>query len=579
MSAFAGVFTRRPAEDPTYKAHCRVLEAALTSTAPEARFERAARQNCSVWKFDSGAFAEPAFLHDDANTISALAGHPYIETLTGSSRSEHLRFLATAARCGRHMDFAKARGSFSLVYADAQARRLVLATDALGVRPVYFIDDGHDVIFSSTLNLLRAFGSAVTGAADERAAVEMAVFGFALASRSGFRDVQCLVGGSVAQFDSTGVSVLSQYWNMSKLPFISNESIDDSLDAVSHAFEEAVRIRRSTDSIVMATLSGGMDSRAVVASLRRQGAEVHSLNFAPPDSQDFLFGREIAAALGCNHTEVPLRSGSVLERMCFAFEKWQQADSVVRHPASQPRLVWSGDGGSVTMGHVYLTPDMFDAAESGDTDAAVHKLLWDQRWIVPRKVLRAEDATRISSYPFLGLKEVLSGLECRDPGRRLHMMLMATDQRRHMHPYYEAIFAHRSDMQLPFFDRAFVEAVLERPVRPFLNHHFYNKWFGRFQRAVFAVPWQVYPGHEPCPVPCATRFVYQWSNSFDAVGRRQGRDKYVSVVRALLAQRAFAGTAISPFRLRAALVATALRVRDLTYALRFAAKVSDPCAP
>jgi asparagine synthase (glutamine-hydrolysing) len=573
MTAFAGFFHRNSLDSQSLESSRADLKAALGLCAPSKRFEEIQVANCAIYKFDVNAFAGRAIESDGIARASTLAGHPLIETLEGVNREHHLAFLTESARAGRFTDFAHARGVFSFVFVDSRVPRLVLATDALGVRPLYYADDGRRVVFSSTFSLFRHLDRSLTGGSDERAGVELAVLGFPLGDRTGLRNVKCVPGGCVLEFDCTGVKRVN-YWRMA-LDLIRDETEADAHKALFDAFQDAVTLRLSGQSVVMATLSGGMDSRAVVAALRHQGVGVNTLNFAPEGSQDLIYGRRIAAALGCNHTEVPIESGSVLDRTKLSVQTWQEHASDARHPADKPNLLWSGDGGSVTLGHVYLSDEIVAAAESGVYDRAIELLLSDNAWVVPRGILRRDRADEIASYPTLGLVEALNTVFSADPGRRLHMTLMATDQRRHMHPHFESIYEHECEMHLPFFDREFVEQVLVRPVSPFLHHRLYNKWFRLFQPEVMTVPWQSYPGHEPCPVTESVELRYQWSAEFSREFRAQERSRYLRTVRNRLAAGGFAGTAVSASRAALAWALTASRIRDLTYALRFSTIVSD----
>jgi asparagine synthase (glutamine-hydrolysing) len=574
MTAFAGVFLRSKLDSQSLDSCYADLKAALGLCAPAKPFDEIRVSGCGIHKWDVGAFDGRAMESEGIAVASALAGHPLIETLPGADRRHHLAFLMESARVGRFTDFSRARGAFSFVYADSRVPRLILATDALGIRPLYYADDGEKVVFSSTFSLFRHLDRKLTGGGDERAGVELAVFGFPLGDRTALRNVKCAPGGVVLEFDSTGVK-RTDYWRTAALGLIQDATEADAHQAIWDAFNDAVSLRLSGQSVVMATLSGGMDSRAIVAALRQRGVGVNTLNFAPQRSQDLVYGRRIAAALGCNHTEVPIETGSVLDRTKLCVRTWQEHTNVARHPADRPNLVWSGDGGSVTLGHVYLSDGIVAAAAPGAYDRAIDLLLAENGWIVPRGILRKERVEEIAAYPKVGLVETLNAVFSGDPGRRLHMMLMATDQRRHMHPHFESIYEHECEVHLPFFDRRFIEQVLSRPAGPFLHHRFYNKWFRLFQPEVMAVPWQSYPGHEPCPVADLDNLRYQWTEEISREFRAKERSRYLRAVRNRLATMGFAGTAVSASRAALAWAATASRLRDLTHALRFSAIVSD----
>ncbi len=528
--------------------------------------------NCILQKFDFGAYGSRGLAVENA-TAAVVCGHPYIDQLRGAQRIDHLRFLATCVHEGRLKDFCQSRGSFSFACVEANSCRLTLAADCLGIRPLYYSDDGERVIFSSTLAPFRQLGRRITGGRCERGSVEMAVFGYSLGDRTEWERVRCVPSGSALVF-TREPTVCVKYWSMSAAPQIRDSSEQETLKKVFDAFTDAVLLRCVGESVVLAMLSGGMDSRAVVAMLRTQGIEVNSLNFAPAGSQDLVYGRGAAEALGCNHAEVAMEGG-VLDGIRSALRPWQKRQKDGERTVEHPYLVWTGDGGSVTLGHVYLTDDAVQLAEAGKCETAIELLLSEQSWVVPRRVLRKERVQDVSAYLKKGLLEELSELKSSDPGRRLHLLLMATNQRRHMYPHFELIYEHRCELQMPFFDKNLVETIISRPVGPFLRHRFYNKWFGLFQSAATSVPWQSYPGHEVCPVVSREDLTYQWTQgSMSATHRKEQREYVLRAARALLARK-FGATAVSPGRVAIALAATALGVRDLTYALRFSSVLAE----
>jgi asparagine synthase (glutamine-hydrolysing) len=575
MSGIVGVFWRKSCDEHVALAAYEVLKREIGSSTDSQGLTEIRIRHCLLLKFDFGAYGSTGLVSDNG-VVSAVCGHPYVAHLREGARISHLRYLAAAARGRRLSDFARSRGSFSFVYADEAEPRLMLAADCLGVRPLYYADDGNVVVISSTLVPFRGLPQSIVGRRDERATVETAVFGFPLADRTQWQAVRCVAPGCALTFAS-GTAERTQYWSMSRVPRAPAESQKQALEAILESFRDAVALRVAGESSVLAHLSGGMDSRSVVAILRSMGIEVNTLNIAAPDSQDLLYGRMIAEALGCNHTEVPAATDRVFDSVRLAQVDWHAKLEREGHWVERPNLVWSGDGGSVTLGHVYLTDGIVEAAESEDWDRAIDVLLAERWWTVPKRVLRKQRINEIVGYPRDGLIESLSEHSSSDSGRRLHMMLMATDQRRHLHPYFEHIYEHRCELQLPFFDRRLVEAVIGRPARPFLYHRFYNRWFELLPEAVMSVPWQVYLGHEPCPVASADRaeLQHQWSQRSLSLMRRPERRRYLAKTAFSLLTGGFARTAVSAPRLSVAWAATALRVCDLTYALKFSSMLAN----
>lgn len=573
MSALIGVFWRASRGEAAGRAALEALKEGIRSSVETAASSEIGLQNCRLLKTDFGAYGSSGIVRD-GNAVVAVCGHPYLDHLKSDARSSHVEFLATAAEAGLPAALAQARGSFSLAGVLPGGTRLALATDCLGVRPLYYADDGEIVVFSSTLAPFGRLSESLIGRRDERAAVERAVLGFPLGDRTGWTGVRCVPPGCVLLFTEAGVEHV-QYWSMSAAPTVHEGSRHESLHEIYETFSDAVALRARGSTAATAMLSGGMDSRAIVAALRSLDIAVDSLNFSPPGSQDSIYGARIAAALESRHTEVPTNGYDVLDNLCSALERLPPPDGRNERTTTRRNPIWSGDGGSVTLGHVYLTEEMIESAEAGGDPRTIDLMQSRLFWTVPRRLLRSDRASELMSYPQDGLLEALRAQQHPDPGRRLHMMLMATDQRRHLHPHFERIYEHRCELELPFFDRRFVEAIVARPVRPFLYHRFYNRWFELFAPEVMSVPWQAYPGHEPCPVAASEQLEYQWTDEALLPTHRVERRRYLGrTARALMAGE-FSRTAISARRLAIAWTATAFGIRDLTYALRFAALLAE----
>lgn len=111
-----------------------------------------------------------------------------------------------------------------------------------------------------------------------------------------------------------------------------------------------------------------------------------------------------------------------------------------------------------------------------------------------------------------GILEQMREFPCEDPARTYHMFLMMNDQRRHLYPHWENAATHGMQFHVPFFDSQFLETMLTFPLDWGLRHDLYYQWMELFDPAARSVPWQVYPGHKPCPVPSSQQWPTQWAN-------------------------------------------------------------------
>jgi asparagine synthase (glutamine-hydrolysing) len=566
MTLLAGVYARRIG-DPVPESLCDATERAL-SRHPNEQIDRFRDHRCFLVKADVGAFGEKAF-RIDADAVSLMCGEPLLDhgDRTRRSRTLDLDELHDAFSRENLELLSKARGVFSAAHYQRESGTLILVTDKLGIRPMYYWLGERFVIFASAIRILEQI-SEIPKAMDVRAVTEENSLGYALADRTAFASVALLKSAEILRV-AGDESTRRQYWRWDDVK-TSARPMNELVQEAHAQFVDAVAIRAGGDSTTVAFLSGGLDSRAIVTALRDQGLRVHSFNFSVNGLQDQVFGAAFAERIGTIHTERPMQPTESVSAKVLA-ETWIVSPERVAQPAERPGLVWSGDGGSVTLGHVYLNRAMVEAARAGDAEAAIQ--LSSNGWgsEVPRRLLTSELLGSLSGKsPRRGLVEELDALHCDDAGRGLHLVLMHNDQRRHLAAHFEGIDLSRLEYQLPFFDSAFVESVLRVPLDFCLGHKLYMEWLRCFPEVVLSVPWQAYPGHEPCPLPIPSGIRYQWGEEVARIARDAHRRKLSQQAAQLLRAPDFPKPLLHRQYLRLAIWLYRLRLRDVGYVIRAA---------
>jgi asparagine synthase (glutamine-hydrolysing) len=527
-------------------------------------------------KVDIGAFGAPAAYGDEAGNISMLAGEPLLCDTPNSEvadRYEDLRRLHAEWIQSNWDGLTNCCGTYCAVHYNRRDHRIGLIADKVGLRPIYYWVGPELVVFATALRILENL-DAVPKEMDLRGVTEIACFGYPLADRTVYLGISTLRAGEVVHVSEKSVHKL-EYWRWDRLsPSKANPS-EVSRDAY-RRFMAGVKRRVRGESTAVAFLSGGLDSRVIAAALRSCNVNIHTVNYAPRQTQDEVFATDASKVLGTTHHYLewdPSRladGGPLYNRIGVT----ALLESVNSKSATSPqrRLVWSGDGGSVGLGHVHLNAEIVALAHAGETEAAVDAFRRSNSFGIPRRLFKPNIVDTIVSIPTRGIRDELARLECADRGRAFHLFLMLNDQRRMKFHFFENIDLERFELQYPFFDSEFLELILSNPVNDFLGHHFYMEWLKNFSPAITSVPWQAYPGHVPCPLPIREELRYQWSSqSWDHATRRRAKQALLAHGRRFLGAASFPDKIIDRGRLRLAVWLTGTGIRNYDYLIRTAA--------
>ena len=169
------------------------------------------------------------------------------------------------------------RGMFALALWDRARRRLYLARDRFGIKPLYLYEDARCLAFASEAKALLALPF-VPREADPLAIKEYLTLQHTLGSRSAFRGIRRLEPARLLRVSPEG-RVEREYWSLSYADQ-ANGSPGSASEAVRAALTEAVTGHLVSDVPVGALLSGGLDSGARVAGVSRHAAHVHGLHGA-----------------------------------------------------------------------------------------------------------------------------------------------------------------------------------------------------------------------------------------------------------------------------------------------------------
>ncbi|HEU4942946.1 MAG TPA: asparagine synthase (glutamine-hydrolyzing) [Gaiellaceae bacterium] len=251
------------------------------------------------------------------------------------------------------------RGMFAVAIWDSPRRRLVVARDRFGIKPLYYREDGGELAFASELRALPR------GEVDADALEAFLAFNSVPAPYSIFRGTRKLPAGHLLVWED-GTTRIERYARPA--PVRASEARDE--DAAELAEELRARLRDSVRAHLIADvpvgvlLSGGVDSSLLAALAAQESDEaVHtfSIGFEERSFDELGDARSVAAMYGTRHEELVLRPDAalLLPRLAEAFDE-PFADSsalptylVSELAARHVKVALSGEGGDELFGGYY----------------------------------------------------------------------------------------------------------------------------------------------------------------------------------------------------------------------------------
>jgi asparagine synthase (glutamine-hydrolysing) len=224
---------------------------------------------------------------------------------------------------------ASLRGMFAFACWDPSRRRLLLARDPLGIKPLYLARRDHgpgewSLAFASEVRALLASGLLGPPRLDPVAAASVVWNGFVAGPRTAIQGIESLWPGQLRIFDARGAEQEARrFWNV-PAPGAGGEMDEERLGS---ALEECVRLHLVSDVPLGVFLSGGIDS-SVVANLAQKAnrGPVHTftLAFEEGEFNEGPIARRIAGAIGTEHREVVLKEQEFVGELGKALDSLDQ---------------------------------------------------------------------------------------------------------------------------------------------------------------------------------------------------------------------------------------------------------------
>ncbi len=267
-------------------------------------------------------------------------------------------------------------GMFAFAIWDGEEQTLFLARDRMGIKPLYFSQDGRRFLFGSNVQALLAMGDCDTRLDAESLHHLFTLHAVVPAPGTLFRGICKCPPAHCMTLNASGGLRIERYWNLeAKRPRPDQPMSDDEWrEAIHQSLLQAVKKRLAiADVPVGVLLSGGLDSSLLVALLAEAGVErikTFSIGFEDQPEEkgsEFEFSDQVVAMYDTDHHKYLIPNHEVLERLPEAVASMAEPmfgqDAVAFYLLServseQVKVVQSGQGADEVFAGYFWYPRM-----------------------------------------------------------------------------------------------------------------------------------------------------------------------------------------------------------------------------
>jgi len=370
------------------------------------------------------------------------------------------------------------RGAFCCVVLDEERHQVVLINDFLGSYPLYWFRSEARFVFASELKAVLKDPSAPRSL-DPRAVADYVQFGFVMGERTLAEGVQMVPAGATVTFDwSNGDCRISSYRRVADLFRSSgrSEPTPDALDRLDHSFQRAVQRTLAGGQSVGLSLSGGLDTRAILSAVDEQGGPLATYTLGVKGCADDVIADKLARLTSAKHRFFELDASYLSEFLPNVARMVSLTDGMyLSHGLTEMlalNFLQGSDFSVLLRGHCgelaktsLAWPFHTDEAVSNMTtrDELIPYLLRRLDYIgrgaeglfTPDWSARMDGAARQS------LRESLDGLELH-PAELCSYLYLQEQHRRFTVPSLE-LFRNTVEVRLPFADEDFLTDLFASP--------------------------------------------------------------------------------------------------------------------
>ena len=252
-------------------------------------------------------------------------------------------------------------GMFALAIWDKKEKKLTLARDRFGEKPLFYFLDSEQLVFSSELKVIKKFFAHQSLKINYKASKYYSWLGYIPAPMTIYENVHKVLPSEYVEI-SYGLIKKKKYWNLLNNYFqvnndLTKKGLKQNLEEVELVLENSVKKMMLADVEVGCFLSGGIDS-SLIASLMQKNSKkkikTYTVGFSETAFDESIYAKHISRYLGTDHNEIIVSINDLIENINKIIDIYDEpfADSsclptelICKFASRDLKVILSGDGG------------------------------------------------------------------------------------------------------------------------------------------------------------------------------------------------------------------------------------------
>jgi len=424
------------------------------------------------------------FFHGEIYNYEELKHEIYI----GEASSTSKLLLALYEKYRNYFIF-KLKGAFNIIIWDSKEKKLTVINDRYGLRPIYYSQHNNKLYLASEVKTILTCND-VSKNINDSAIASLFFFGFVMGDETYFELIKLLPSASFLIFKNGEVSI-SNYWNFNFLDRKEGKGQDYYEEALGGLILQAIQ-RHVRDNVrVTVPLSGGLDSRTILASIRKEYYPINTVTFGTKDMDDVRIAKLVSDALGTNHHFLEIFPEDIINH---AEKIVNVTDGMISflHSTGNMKLGLIRDytdvclDGMQPFGSFFSPFSVFKRKE---------KLLIAEHLFQPISIDLAKSIfthsyyEKIKSYPKGIIQDISKRCKFKYIGNIIDYSI-ATQYVRRFVNCGNLVKRTHVEVRSPFFDNDLVDFIINTPPNERRYQYLYTRTFSRLFPELSKIPWE-----------------------------------------------------------------------------------------